>query len=102
VVIARLKTMLHKQNTTTNAKGPVVIVGCAPDEFHEIGALIVSFFMSLNGWKVLHHLHLTTSLRTIILMHPVMGFSNINMSSHIINKQRLAHDVNSSGYDSAR
>lgn len=54
VVITKLKALLHKQNTTTNAKGPVVIVACAPNEVHEIGALIVSFFMSLNGWKVIY------------------------------------------------
>ena len=53
VIITKLKGLLHKQNTTVNSKGPVVIVGCAPEEFHEIGALIVSFFMSLNGWKVI-------------------------------------------------
>jgi len=54
VIISKLKALLHKQNTTINAKGPAVIVGCAPEEFHEIGALIVAFFMSLNGWKVIY------------------------------------------------
>lgn len=54
IIIAKLKAMLHKQNTTTNKNGPTVFVGCAPDEFHEIGALIVAFFMSVNGWKVVY------------------------------------------------
>lgn len=54
IVVSKLKSMLHKQNCTTNKNGPTVFVGCAPEEMHEIGALIVAFFMSVNGWKVVY------------------------------------------------
>lgn len=52
VIITKLRALLNKY--TTNSTGPVVIVGCATNEMHEIGSLMVAFFMSFNGWKVIY------------------------------------------------
>lgn len=34
--------------------GPLVLVGCAPQEHHEIGLLMVALFMRRQGWRVVY------------------------------------------------
>jgi len=53
IIVAKLKAMLHEQNTVPR-KGPTVLVACAPYEQHEIGALIISLLLSINKWKVIY------------------------------------------------
>lgn len=45
--------MLNEQNSTGSSKGPTIIVACAEQEQHEIGALIIALLLSINGWKVI-------------------------------------------------
>jgi len=54
IIITKLKSMLNEQNSASSNKGPTIIVACAEQEQHEIGALIVSLLLSVNGWKIIY------------------------------------------------
>ncbi|NWJ44677.1 MAG: MerR family transcriptional regulator [Chloroflexi bacterium] len=34
--------------------GPLILTGCAPHEFHEVGVVMTTFFLRRNGWRVLY------------------------------------------------
>lgn len=48
----RLATLLH--SSPLNAAGPLVLVGCAPEELHEIGPLIVALYLRRAGYRVVY------------------------------------------------
>ena len=46
-----LATALRNSN---NVKCPVAIIACAPDNFHEIGAMTAAFLLQKNGWNAVY------------------------------------------------
>jgi len=48
----RLANLLH--SSPFNTGGRPVLVACAPDELHEIGALIVALYLRRSGYRVLY------------------------------------------------
>jgi len=54
IIITKLKSMLNEQNAASDKKSPTIIVACAEQESHEIGALIIALLLRVNGWKVLY------------------------------------------------
>lgn len=34
--------------------GPLILMACAPHEYHELGVVITSFFLRRHGWKVIY------------------------------------------------
>lgn len=52
IVRGQLETLFHL--APASESGPLVIVGCAPGEFHELGALMVALFLRRGGLRVLY------------------------------------------------
>jgi methanogenic corrinoid protein MtbC1 len=50
VIRAQLEDLLR--TAASGASGPLVIVGCAPGEQHELGALMVALFLRRSGMRV--------------------------------------------------
>lgn len=48
----RLANLLHA--SPYNAGGRLVLVACAPDELHEIGALVIALYLRRNGYRVVY------------------------------------------------
>jgi methanogenic corrinoid protein MtbC1 len=44
--------LLLQAYQTPDSRGPLVFTACAPDEWHEVGILIVSIFLSRRGYAV--------------------------------------------------
>ncbi|HET9494894.1 MAG TPA: MerR family transcriptional regulator [Chloroflexia bacterium] len=51
-VRSRLANLFH--SSPHNAYGPLVLVGCAPDEFHELGAMFLAVFLRRAGFRVVY------------------------------------------------
>jgi DNA-binding transcriptional MerR regulator/methylmalonyl-CoA mutase cobalamin-binding subunit len=49
---ARLENIFH--SSPHNMYGPLVIVGCAPEELHEIGAMFLAIFLRRAGYRVIY------------------------------------------------
>lgn len=49
---ARLENVFH--SSPNNSSGPLVIVGCAPDELHELGAMFLAIFLRRAGYRVIY------------------------------------------------
>jgi MerR family transcriptional regulator, light-induced transcriptional regulator len=37
-----------------SAQGATILVGCAPDELHDLGTLLISLFLARRGWRVVY------------------------------------------------
>jgi methanogenic corrinoid protein MtbC1 len=48
----RLSNLFHASQY--NATGPLVLVACAPEEFHELGSMFLSVFLRRSGYKVVY------------------------------------------------
>lgn len=48
----QLATLFEVSNA--NAQGRVVVAACAPDDWHELGILMVTLFLARRGWRVLY------------------------------------------------
>ena len=48
----RLENLFHA--SPHNFDGPLVLVGCAPNELHELGAMFLSVFLRRSGYKVVY------------------------------------------------
>jgi MerR family transcriptional regulator, light-induced transcriptional regulator len=48
----RLANLLH--SSPYNANGRLALVACAPDELHEIGALVIALYLRRNGYRVVY------------------------------------------------
>jgi MerR family transcriptional regulator, light-induced transcriptional regulator len=48
----RLANLLHA--SPQNAGGRVALVACAPEELHEIGALVIALYLRRNGYRVIY------------------------------------------------
>ncbi|MDQ6695289.1 MAG: MerR family transcriptional regulator [Chloroflexota bacterium] len=51
-VRARLENLFH--SSSHNLRGAFVLLGCAPDELHEIGAMFLALFLRRAGYKVVY------------------------------------------------
>ncbi|MEO6458693.1 MAG: MerR family transcriptional regulator [Chloroflexia bacterium] len=51
-VRARLENLFH--SSPQNPQGTLAIVGCAPEELHEIGAMFMAVFMRRAGYRVVY------------------------------------------------
>jgi DNA-binding transcriptional MerR regulator/methylmalonyl-CoA mutase cobalamin-binding subunit len=49
---ARLENLFHAG--PHNAYGPLVLVGCAPEELHELGAMFLAVFLRRAGYRVIY------------------------------------------------
>lgn len=49
---SRLANLFH--SSPHNMYGPLVIVGCAPEEFHELGAMFLALFLRRSGYRVVY------------------------------------------------
>lgn len=48
----RLNAMLDSLPIVTT--GPLIVTACGPQEFHEIGTIIVTLFLRRHGWRVIY------------------------------------------------
>ncbi len=51
-VRSRLSNLFH--STRNNVHGPLALVGCAPQEFHELGAMFLALFLRRAGCRVVY------------------------------------------------
>jgi DNA-binding transcriptional MerR regulator len=51
-VRSRLANLFH--SSPHNVYGPLVLVGCAPEEFHELGAMFLAVFLRRAGFRVVY------------------------------------------------
>lgn len=51
-VRARLENLFHQ--SPYNAHGPLALVGCAPGELHELGAMFLAIFLRRTGFRVVY------------------------------------------------
>jgi MerR family transcriptional regulator, light-induced transcriptional regulator len=51
-VRSRLANLFH--SSPHSVYGPLVLVGCAPDEFHELGAMFLAVFLRRAGFRVVY------------------------------------------------
>lgn len=51
-VRSRLSNLFH--SSPYDATGPLVIVGCAPEEFHELGVMFLAVFLRRSGFRVVY------------------------------------------------
>ncbi len=51
-VRSRLANLFHSSPHSTN--GPLVLVGCAPEEYHELGAMFLALFLRRAGYRVVY------------------------------------------------
>jgi methanogenic corrinoid protein MtbC1 len=51
-VRTRLSNLFHASHN--NAYGPLVLVACAPEELHELGAMFLAVFLRRAGFKVVY------------------------------------------------
>jgi DNA-binding transcriptional MerR regulator len=51
-VRSRLANLFH--SSPHNPYGPLVLVGCAPDEFHELGAMFLAVFLRRASFRVVY------------------------------------------------
>jgi DNA-binding transcriptional MerR regulator len=49
---ARLENLFH--SSPHNPYGPLVIVGCAPEEMHELGVMFLAVFLRRAGYRVIY------------------------------------------------
>jgi MerR family transcriptional regulator, light-induced transcriptional regulator len=49
---SRLANLFH--SSPHNMFGPLVLVGCAPEEFHELGAMFLALFLRRAGFRVVY------------------------------------------------
>lgn len=57
----------------TNGLRSTIIVGCAPDELHDLGALLVALFLTRHGWHVVYlgpQVPLADLLETVRMVRP--------------------------------
>lgn len=52
VLRARLESLFH--SAPMNDDAPLILVGCAPGELHEVGALMVALFLRRAGMRVIY------------------------------------------------
>jgi methanogenic corrinoid protein MtbC1 len=72
-VRTRLISLLQLQ--PSNASGPLVIVACAPNEQHELGALLVALFLRWRGFRIIYlgqNVPAIALLDTIRTLQPAM------------------------------
>lgn len=51
-VRSRLANLFH--SSPHSAQGPLVLVGCAPEEYHELGAMFLALFLRRTGYRVVY------------------------------------------------
>lgn len=51
-VRAQLESLLR--SASTEPRGPLVFVGCAPGELHELGALMLALFLRRGGFRIVY------------------------------------------------
>jgi methanogenic corrinoid protein MtbC1 len=42
------------QSGSTSANGPLALAACAPNDWHELGLLMVAVFLARHGWRVVY------------------------------------------------
>jgi DNA-binding transcriptional MerR regulator/methylmalonyl-CoA mutase cobalamin-binding subunit len=52
LVRAQLESLFRSASATES--GPLVFVGCAPDELHELGSLMLALFLRRGGFRVIY------------------------------------------------
>jgi len=52
--IRRMHKLLEATNSTLGSSAPLVVTACFPDEQHEVGALVVAYYLNLHGIRVTH------------------------------------------------
>ncbi len=48
----RLNAMIN--SLPLQETGPLIITGCAPHEFHELGVIMTTFFLRRHGWRAIY------------------------------------------------
>ncbi len=70
-VRARLENLFH--SSRHNLHGPFVLLGCAPDELHELGAMFLALFLRRAGYKVVYlgqNVPLDSLIGMVQALHP--------------------------------
>ncbi len=52
--ILRLHGLLETTNRVLPGAAPLVVTACFPEELHELGALVVAYYLTLSGIRVVH------------------------------------------------
>jgi DNA-binding transcriptional MerR regulator/methylmalonyl-CoA mutase cobalamin-binding subunit len=92
-VRGRLTTLLH--NSPSNAGGALVLVACAPEEQHEIGALILALYLRRSGFRVVYlgqNLPLDSLLAMIRNLRPAAVCVSASRGDTAANLRTLAGD----------
>ncbi len=84
VIRAQLDSLFR--SAAANEGGPLVLVGCAPGEMHELGALMLALFLRRAGMRVAYlgqNVESDALLSTIVTLRPACVALSATMSPHI-------------------
>jgi MerR family transcriptional regulator, light-induced transcriptional regulator len=87
----RLANLLH--TSPYNAAGRLVLVACAPEELHEIGALITALYLRRNGYRVVYlgqNVPLDSLVSTIRTLRPAVVCCSASRPDTAANLRPLA------------
>jgi DNA-binding transcriptional MerR regulator len=82
--------------TPGNLQGPLVLVGCAPGEAHELASLMLALFLRLRGLRVSYlgqDIETAGLLATVHKLHPAMLCISLTMPAYISALTDLAHRI---------
>ena len=86
----RLTNLLH--TSPYNAGGRLVLVACAPEELHEIGALIIALYLRRNGYRVVYlgqNVPLDSLVNTVRALRPAVVCCSASRSDTAANLRPL-------------
>lgn len=83
VIRAQLDSLFR--SAAANESGPLVLVGCAPGELHELGALMLALFLRRAGMRVAYlgqNIEIEALLSTIVTLKPACAVLSVTMAPH--------------------
>lgn len=82
--------------TPGSLQAPLVLVGCAPGEAHELASLMLALFLRLRGLRVSYlgqSIETAGLLATVSKLHPAMLCISLTMPAYVAALINLAHQI---------
>ncbi|HEX9069489.1 MAG TPA: cobalamin B12-binding domain-containing protein [Ktedonobacterales bacterium] len=84
IIRAQLESLFHI--AANRPLGPIVLVGCAPGELHELGALLMALFLRRAGVRVIYlgqSVEGRSLVRTVSQLRPAAVLLSATMTEHL-------------------
>jgi MerR family transcriptional regulator, light-induced transcriptional regulator len=85
-----------------NTQHATIIVGCAPEELHELGTLMVALFLTRRGWHVIYLgalVPLTDLIATVQTLKPALVCLSASLLQTALGLSEVAHALKSAAPD---